>query len=268
MADRYDEGRYRGEPYGGERGYAREDRGFAERAGDEVRSWFGDEEAERRRRMDERERERERAREAGYQGEVGPRSTYGRGSAERGYRQPAERGWSSERWGGGEDWRSDPGRASYERSGATAYGTSTYRGETGYGSRYGGGYAGESIGGYTRPFGERAGWEAGRRGQFMGRGPKGYQRSDARITEDVCDRLADDPYIDASNMEVAVNKGEVTLSGTVSDRDDKRRAEDLIDDISGVREVHNQLRVVRWEESGETRGTTTAGAAGATTTRR
>src|SRR5258705_3834999 len=33
----------------------REDRGFIERAGDEVRSWFGDEEAERRRRYDERE---------------------------------------------------------------------------------------------------------------------------------------------------------------------------------------------------------------------
>lgn len=30
------------------------DRGFFERAGDEIRSWFGDEEAERRRRMDER----------------------------------------------------------------------------------------------------------------------------------------------------------------------------------------------------------------------
>ncbi|ATE66730.1 DUF2171 domain-containing protein [Rhizorhabdus dicambivorans] len=36
-----------------------EDRGFFERAGDEVRSWFGDEEAERRRRWDERLRERD-----------------------------------------------------------------------------------------------------------------------------------------------------------------------------------------------------------------
>ena len=35
-----------------------DDRGFLDRAGDEVRSWFGDEEAERRRRMDERYDER------------------------------------------------------------------------------------------------------------------------------------------------------------------------------------------------------------------
>jgi hypothetical protein len=34
-------------------GYSYDDRDFFQRAGDEVRSWFGDEEAERRRRMDE-----------------------------------------------------------------------------------------------------------------------------------------------------------------------------------------------------------------------
>jgi hypothetical protein len=28
---------------------------------------------------------------------------------------------------------------------------------------------------------------------FAGRGPKGYQRSDERIREDICERLADDP---------------------------------------------------------------------------
>jgi len=39
---------------GGDRGYDDGDRGFFERAGDEVRSWFGDEEAERRRRQDQR----------------------------------------------------------------------------------------------------------------------------------------------------------------------------------------------------------------------
>jgi hypothetical protein len=35
-----------------------DDRGFFDRAGDEIKSWFGDEEAERRRRMDERYDER------------------------------------------------------------------------------------------------------------------------------------------------------------------------------------------------------------------
>ncbi len=51
-SDRGNEARY-GRPDGD-----RDDRGFFDRAGDEVRSWFGDEEAERRRRYDERDEER------------------------------------------------------------------------------------------------------------------------------------------------------------------------------------------------------------------
>lgn len=50
-----------GRSYGQPRDYD-EDRGFFDRAGDEVRSWFGDEEAERRRRWDERLRDREEQR--------------------------------------------------------------------------------------------------------------------------------------------------------------------------------------------------------------
>jgi hypothetical protein len=51
-ADRdYDRDRYA-------RDYDPDDRGFFDRAGDEVRSWFGDEEAERRRRADEARDER------------------------------------------------------------------------------------------------------------------------------------------------------------------------------------------------------------------
>lgn len=76
-----------------------------------------------------------------------------------------------------------------------------------------------------------------------GRGPKGYTRSDERIREDVNDRLSDDAYLDASEIEVSVSDGEVTLIGTVENRIDKRRAEDLADDISGVKNVQNQLRV-------------------------
>jgi osmotically-inducible protein OsmY len=76
-----------------------------------------------------------------------------------------------------------------------------------------------------------------------GRGPKGYTRSDERIKEDVNDRLSDDAFLDASEIEVTVSNGEVTLSGTVDTRIDKRRAEDLAEDISGVSNVQNQLRV-------------------------
>jgi hypothetical protein len=65
---------------------------------------------------------------------------------------------------------------------------------------------------------ERYGGDAPRRGDAPAypRGPKGYKRSDERIREDVSDRIARTPNIDASDVEVAVSGGEVTLSGCVS----------------------------------------------------
>jgi osmotically-inducible protein OsmY len=83
-----------------------------------------------------------------------------------------------------------------------------------------------------------------REGDFRGRGPRNYTRSDERIREDVNDRLTDYPYIDASEIEVEVSAGNVVLSGTVDSRYDKRIAEDIADDISGVKNVENRLRVV------------------------
>jgi hypothetical protein len=80
-------------------------------------------------------------------------------------------------------------------------------------------------------------------GRFAGRGPKGYQRSDERVREDVCDRLMADPEIDAVELSVSVANGEVTLEGSVPERSMKRAAEDCVESISGVRQVHNRLRV-------------------------
>jgi osmotically-inducible protein OsmY len=51
--------------------------------------------------------------------------------------------------------------------------------------------------------------------RFRGVGPKGYQRSDARLREQVCERLLLDPYLDASGVAVRVAKGRVQLTGTV-----------------------------------------------------
>lgn len=81
------------------------------------------------------------------------------------------------------------------------------------------------------------------REHHAGKGPKGYARSDDRIREDVNDRLTEDWLIDASEIEVQVSGGEVTLNGLVADRSDKRRAEDIADRISGVKHVQNNLRV-------------------------
>jgi hypothetical protein len=81
------------------------------------------------------------------------------------------------------------------------------------------------------------------RGGFAGRGPKGWTRKDDRIMEDVCQYLTDHPAIDASDIEVKVEGGEVTLTGMVDSRMTKRIAEDVADRVSGVRDVHNQLRI-------------------------
>jgi osmotically-inducible protein OsmY len=299
MADRYED------QYRRDRGYQRgdrdeRDRGFMDRAGDEVRSWFGDEEAERRRQMDDRERGQFRDRDAN-PGNYGSRSGW---YDDRRYGQSAEYGgagssgsgsYGSGGYGSGGRGPGSYGAGSYG-SGAGSYYGSNDRGEYGgsdrsYGSadrgsrgssygdrsfRYGDrtqGYGGDRGGadertwpdrGYDRhsgadqfrssaagagaSYGPGASWpqrDEGDRGTgwFTGRGPKGYQRSDSRINDDVCDRLCDSAEVDATDIEVQVANGEVTLTGRVSDRSQKRRAEDLIEQVSGVREVHNNLRV-------------------------
>jgi Flp pilus assembly secretin CpaC len=59
----------------------------------------------------------------------------------------------------------------------------------------------------------------------------------------VNDRLSDDDNVDASDIEVSVSKGEVTLSGTVASRWEKRRAEDVAESVSGVKDVENRIKV-------------------------
>lgn len=83
------------------------------------------------------------------------------------------------------------------------------------------------------------------RGPHAGKGPKGYRRSDDRIREDVCDRIASWGWVDASDVEVRVQEAEVTLSGSVSARRDKRLLEEMIEGVPGVLDVHNQIRVRR-----------------------
>ena len=89
------------------------------------------------------------------------------------------------------------------------------------------------------------------RGQFAGRGPKGYKRPDDRIREDVNEELTRNPDIDATGIEVSVRDGEITLTGVVDERRDKRLAEDLAERCSGVHEVHNQLRVSHGQPGSE-----------------
>lgn len=122
------------------------------------------------------------------------------------------------------------------------YGESQGRGGESYGEPYGYGFGQEG----------RGEGNGGERGRFAGRGPRGYRRSDERILEDVCDSLSSG-IIDASDIEVKVDDGEVTLTGEVERRDWKHIAEDMASDVNGVRDIHNRIRVRREEraEQGE-----------------
>jgi hypothetical protein len=87
------------------------------------------------------------------------------------------------------------------------------------------------------------------RPSFAGRGPQGYKRSDERIIEDINEHLTQDHDVDASGICVECRNGEVVLTGTVTDRDAKRRAEDIAEWCSGVKDVQNQLRIQRHDFS-------------------
>ena len=80
-------------------------------------------------------------------------------------------------------------------------------------------------------------------GPHRGKGPVGYRRSDERIHELVCEALADDDQLDASQIVVSVTNSDVTLSGVVDDRHAKLEAEDCAYGVSGVRDVQNLLSV-------------------------
>jgi osmotically-inducible protein OsmY len=67
-------------------------------------------------------------------------------------------------------------------------------------------------------------------------------RSDARIKEDVCRWLMDDPRLDTSEIDVEVRDGGVILRGTVLGRC-KRLAHDIAAGVPGVREVVSLLQV-------------------------
>lgn len=96
-------------------------------------------------------------------------------------------------------------------------------------------------------------------GQHFGKGPKGYRRSDERIKEDVSERLQGDGDIDASEIEIQVKDGEVVLTGTVSDRQQKRAAEECAERISGVKDVDNRLKVKSGKDQAHASESSTTG---------
>lgn len=149
---------------------------------------------------------------------------------------------------GGERGFSSQQRGGWSNEGGHPYGQGNY-GQGNYGQS-GFGQGSLQQGGYGQNQGQR---------RSQGRGPSSYTRSDQRIYEDICDALSSGD-VDAAQVEVKVEKGEVTLTGTVSAREDKRRIEDLAERVSGVKDVNNQLKMQREQSAGAQGSLSTAGA--------
>ena len=89
-------------------------------------------------------------------------------------------------------------------------------------------------------------------GPQTGQGPKNYQHSDEHIQEEVSHRLTQHGQLNASDIEVNVKNGVVTLTGSVDSRQAKRMAEKTTDTVPGVKDVQNQLTINSGGQQGQT----------------
>ena len=257
----------------------RRDEGVLERIKNDVKSWFEDDDDEDRvgqagygssanygnsrvSRRQDWDQDNDRFRNLGSRSQFGRRvgrqdygayDDYGRGSY---YGQ--DRSWRSN-----EDNRGDyyGQRGSYSSGQSSRY-DEDYGRSSGYGqgSRYGSdeygasGRPGQQVGAGTPVwlFSEYY-WITP--GPHSGVGPKNFERSSDTLKERVCERLQGHGDLDAADIEVQVESDEVTLTGTVRDRQQKRMAEDCAESVYGVRDVHNRLSVKR--DDSESRGRST-----------
>ena len=77
----------------------------------------------------------------------------------------------------------------------------------------------------------------------MGVGSDDYKPSDERIEREMNDHMAEHSYIDTTEIVVSVKNGEITLDGSVPDNEQKNYAEEVAQKVSGVKNVHNQLKI-------------------------
>ncbi|GEM_PF-4951652 len=117
------------------------------------------------------------------------------------------------------------------------YGQSAY-GRGVYDNRY--------VPGNNHPYADRAAhnqYNAEHFGPHRGKGPKAFTRTDERLKEHVSELLMEHGEIDATHVVVEVKNGEVSLSGLVEDRFQRRAIEDMVESIYGVKDVHLTLKI-------------------------
>jgi hypothetical protein len=189
-----------------------------------------------------------RFRQARFQGGIPQGGGYARDYDDGDYEAPYG-GYSTSQHGYGDSW-SGYGRGGYGSMGGQGFeqdsiGT-TYSAapSSAYGQApgsYGGGYS-QGLSG-RGGYGPTPGYPGASPWSHAGKGPKGYTRSDDRLREDLSERLMRDPDVDASDINLDVRNGKVTLTGSVSDRRTKHYVEDLSEDCYGVQDIDNRLTV-------------------------
>jgi hypothetical protein len=194
---------------------------------------------------------------------------YGRGGQDfERYGRGQDWGQSERRWSD-QDWERDQGPMrgrqgrDFERKGGWDYD----RTRSGYGSgsgrsfdrdqeRYGRGMTGQGQYDRYRDMDREEDWDEWDEpattwtyaeywfvpGPYAGIGPRNYNRSDETILEEVCERLSQHGQVDASEIEVEIQDGDVILKGSVNDRREKRLAEDIAESVFGIVDVQNHLR--------------------------
>lgn len=76
-----------------------------------------------------------------------------------------------------------------------------------------------------------------------GKTPKNWQIKDTDLMERVCEALFLSHEVDATDIAVKVEEGEVYLDGWVDDREAKKEAERVIEALPGIKDVWNRLHL-------------------------
>jgi len=181
---------------------------------------------------------------------------------------------------GGRDIRSGYGTQSrsygggLHEYGTPGYETAGYDRDLGYSgqSMAGSGYGSQYRAGSESGYGSRGGYQLGTQQRdlgyqrsYRGLGPQTYKRPDDRIRDDIYEKLTDNDRIDARGIMVDVNQGNVTLTGTVPERQMRYAAEDLVESCMGVANINNQLKVQQESSSASSLSGSSSASSGTST---
>lgn len=75
------------------------------------------------------------------------------------------------------------------------------------------------------------------------RGLRSYQKQEDRIRMEIHQALTEHPGIDAANIDISIDSGVVVLRGIIDDRRQRCLALKLAEEVPGVREVRNELKI-------------------------